>query len=151
MLIAHGTWVLVTDGSKMLLFRNEGDAEYPRLIQLAKIEDDNPSDHLQKSDRPGRMAAMAAGGRRSAYQETDFHRQEEERFACGTAAMLGRRAAAGDFERLVVVADPRTLGVLRDHYPPALKKAVAAEVAKDLVGHPVAEIERILCGDRALR
>jgi protein required for attachment to host cells len=146
MRIANGTCILVTDGSKMLLLRNEGDADYPKLARLAKAEDDNPSDHAQKSDDgPGRMAAMAAGGRRSAYQEVDFHRQEEERFARRTADLLGRRAAAGEFERMVVVADPRTLGVLRDHYPPALKRAVTAEVAKDLVKHPVAEIERILC------
>jgi protein required for attachment to host cells len=65
--------------------------------------------------------------------------------------MLDRRAAAGELERLVVVAAPRTLGVLRDHYSPALKKAVTAEVAKDLVKHPVAEIERILCEGSGLR
>ena len=145
MRIANGTCILVTDGSKMLLFRNEGDADYPRLVELAKVEDDNPSDHEQKGDAPGRMAAMGAAGRRSAYQETDFHRQEEERFARRTAAMLDRRAAARDFEQLVVVADPRTLGVLRRHYPPALKGSVVAEIAKDLVKHPLPEIERLLC------
>ena len=151
MRITNGTCILVTDGSKMLLFRNEGDADYPKLTRLEKTEDDNPSDRAQKSDGPGRTAVMAAGGRRSAYQETDFHRQEEERFARRTAAMLGQRVAAGEFEHLVVVADPRTLGVLRSHYPPALKKAVTAEVAKDLVKHPVAEIERVLCKDSGLR
>jgi len=151
MRIANGTCILVTDGSKMLLFRNEGDADFPRLGSLAKTEDENPSDHAQKSDGPGRMAAVAAGGRRSAYQETDFHRQEEERFARRTADMLGRRVAAREFERLIVVADPRTLGVLRDHYTPAMRKVVAAEVPKDLVRHPVAEIERILCRESALR
>ena len=151
MRIANGTCILVTDGSKMLLFRNDGDADHPMLTSVAKEEDQNPSDRAQKSDGPGRTAAMAAGGRRSAYDETDFHRQAEERFARRTADMLGHRAAAGEFERLVVVADPRTLGMLRDHYPPALKKAVTAEVAKDLVKHPVAEIERILGREPALR
>ena len=82
---------------------------------------------------------------------SDFHRQEEERFARRTSAMLGRRATAGDFEPLVIVADPRTLGVLRNHYSPTLKKTVTAEVAKDLVKHPVAEIERLPCEDSAPR
>ena len=151
MRIANRTCVVVTDGATMLLFRNDGDADHPKLSRLVKTENDNPSDHAQKSDGPGRTAAMAAGGRRSAYQETDLHRQEEERFARGTADMLSRRAAAGEFDRLVIVADPRTLGVLRDHYPPALRKVITAEVAKDLVKHPVAEIERILCREPALR
>ena len=151
MRLANGTCVLVTDGSKMLLFRNEGDADYPKLVRLAGEKDDNPPDHAWKSDAPGRMAMAGLSGRRSAYQEADFHRQEESLFARRTADLLNRRAAAREFERLVVVADPRTLGVLRHHYSPLLEKLVTAEVAKDLVKHPVTEIERILCEDNQPR
>ena len=40
MRITNGTCILVTDGSKMLLFRNEGDADYPKLTRVAKTEDE---------------------------------------------------------------------------------------------------------------
>lgn len=151
MKVTNGTHILVTDGRKMLLFRNEGDSEYPQFIRLAEEEDDNPPDREQKSDAPGHLAVAGMSGRRGAFQEADFHRQEETRFSRRTADLLNRRAAAGEIDRLVVVADPRTLGELRDRFSPLVERTVVAEVAKDLVKHPVTAIERILCGGRSLR
>jgi protein required for attachment to host cells len=46
----------------------------------------------------------------------DYHQQEEDRFAAAVAEMLKRRALANEFDSLVVVAPPRTLGELRKHY-----------------------------------
>lgn len=143
MRIPNRAAVLVTDGRKRLLFRNEGDAEYPKLEALLKEEDVNPADHVQKSDAPGHMSS-AAGDRRSAYDEGDFHRQEEADFAGETVRMLNERALQGRFEQLIIVADPRTLGALRGHYHRTLEQRLIGEVAKDLVKHPVADIERII-------
>ena len=103
----------------------------------------NPPDRSQKSDAPGR-AFSSVGNGRSAYQETDFHQLEEERFAAETAELLRKRALRNDYESLIIVAPPRTLGELRKHYHKEVQKRLAGEIAKDLTGHPVAEIERIL-------
>jgi protein required for attachment to host cells len=138
---------LVTDGRKMLLFRNEGDADYPNFQAVAKEEDDNPPDRFQKSDAPGRTTSAGGDHRRSAYDEGDYHRREEERFVIETMELVNRRMEDGLFDRLLVVADPRTLGTLRSHYGRGLEERLIGEVAKDLVKHPVAEIERILCAD----
>ncbi len=48
--------------------------------------------------------------------EVDFHQQEEDRFAVDAADLLKRRALANEFESLIIVAPPRTLGELRKHY-----------------------------------
>lgn len=148
MRIQHDTLILVADGGKMLLFRNDGDADYPRFERIAGAESENPPDRAQKNDAPGRAFS---GGRRSAYEETDFHRQAEAQFARAAAAMLDRVVDQRQAERVVVAADPRTLGALRDHYSARVAGLVTAEVAKDLVKHPVAEIERILCGEAVPR
>lgn len=142
MRIARGTFVLVTDGRKMLLFRNGGDAEYPRLEALQKAETDDPPNREIKSDRAGRTTS--SGGRRSAFVEFDFHREAESSFARSAGEMLQRRARNGEFEKLVVAADPRTLGELRRHYGKSVSSRLIGEIDKDLVRHPVAEIERIL-------
>ncbi|MCE3544116.1 host attachment family protein, partial [Escherichia coli] len=76
--------------------------------------------------------------------ETDFHQQEEDRFAAETADMLKRRALANDFESLVIIAPPRTLGELRKHYHKEDSDRLKGELAKDLTGHPVADIEKAL-------
>ncbi len=145
MRIANKACILVTDGRKSLFFRNEGDAEFPNLKAIAKRVDDNPADHDQKTDAPGHAHFSAAGAsRRSAYDETDFHQRGEDAFAADAAEFLREQALAGGFESLIVVAPPRTLGELRKHYHGEVSRRISAEIPKDLVKHPVSEIERII-------
>jgi protein required for attachment to host cells len=155
MRIPHNSCVLVADGRKMLFFRNEGDGEFPNLEVERKRVDDNPYDRDQGTDTAGRTFSSAGTPRdgsavslgannRSAYQETDFHQLEENRFAAEAAEMLKTRALRNDFESLVVVAPPKTLGELRKHYHKEVEKRLAAEVPKDLTNMPVEEIERVL-------
>ncbi len=144
MQVPHNGFVLVADGKKMLFFRNQGDADFPKLEVERKREQDNPADRAQKSDAPGRAFDDSGGPGRSAYQETDFHQLEEERFAAETAELLRKRALRNEFESLIIVAPPRTLGELRKHYHKEVEKRLAGEIAKDLTGHPVTEIEKIL-------
>src|SRR6195952_2776001 len=86
MQIPHDSFVLVADGRKSLFFRNEGDGEFPNLIVERQDAHADPKDREIKSDAPGR--AFGGGDARSAYEETDFHQQEEDRFAAETAEML---------------------------------------------------------------
>ena len=53
-------------------------------------------------------------------------------------------ALAGRYGALVLVADPRTLGVLRPELHKAVQERLVAEVDKDLTGMPVSEIEAVL-------
>ena len=144
MQVPHNSFVVVADGKKMLFFRNEGDSEYPKLEVERKRETDDAADRDQKTDAPGRAFDASGGAGRSAYQEVDFHQLEEDRFAAETAELLKQRALRNDFESLIIVAPPRTLGELRKHYHKEVEKRLAGEVAKDLTGHPVSEIEKIL-------
>ena len=155
MRVPHNSCVLVADGRKMLFFRNEGDAEFPNLEIERKRVEDNPKDSQQGTDQPGRAFASAGsppgqGGvslganHRSAYSETDFHQLEEDRFAADAAEMLKERALRNDFETLVVVAPPKTLGELRKHYHKEVEKRITAEIPKDLTNMPVEAIERAL-------
>ena len=141
--IPHGTLILIADGRKSLLFRNAGDADFPNFVEAEKLEDDNPADRQQKSDSAGHMrSSVASGG--SACRETDLHEQAEARFARQAAERLNHRAAAAPRAGIVVAADPHTLGALRRHYSPEVQHALIAEFDKDLVKHPVSEIEKIL-------
>ncbi len=144
MQVPHNTFVVVADGQKMLFFRNEGDAEYLKLEMERKEVQDNPADRDQKTSEPGRTFDASGGAGRSAYEETDFHQLGEDRFAAETAAILKERALRNEFESLIIVAPPRTLGELRKHYHKEVEKRLAGEIAKDLTGHPVPEIEKIL-------
>jgi len=143
MQIANKSLVVVADGRKMLFFRNEGDALYPNLELDRVREQDNPADRDQKSDAPG-VAHSSVGNSRHSFSEVDFHQLEEDRFASETADLLKKRALANDFESLIIVAPPRTLGELRKHYHKEVESRLVGEIAKDLTGHPVNEIEKII-------
>ena len=96
-----------------------------------------------KTDAAGR-ASSPVGGRQSSVDEPNYHQIEEDRFAADTAALLGKRALASEFEQLIVVAPPRTLGELRQHYSKALQEKIVAEIDKDLVNHPIDKVESLL-------
>jgi protein required for attachment to host cells len=144
MQVPHNSFVVVADGKKMLFFRNEGDSEYPKLEVERKRETSDAADRDQKTDTAGRAPSGSGGAGSSSYQEADFHQLEENRFAAETAELLRKRALNNDFESLIIVAPPKTLGELRKHYHKEVEKRLAGEIAKDLTGHPVSEIEKIL-------
>ena len=151
--LRNATWVLVADGEKALFLVNDGDAEYPVLNVRRKEEHENPSTREQGADRPGRFSdgpefAGVAGAeghaQRSGVQQTDWHRLEEERFADELAEMLYKRAHAGEFRRIVLVAAPNVLGDLRNKLHQEVRDRVVGEVPKTLTNHPVEEIEKVL-------
>ena len=148
MQVPHNSFVVVADGAKMLFFRNQGDAEFLKLEVERKREQEDRPDRDWKTDEPGRAFSSVSSGR-SAYEETDFHQLEEDRFAADTAELLKKRALQNDFEALIIVAPPRTLGELRKHYHKEVEKRLAGEIAKDLTGHPVEEIEKIISAQEA--
>ena len=143
MRVPHNSFVMVADGRKMLFFRNDGDVDLLNLQVVSMAEKENPLNRDQMSDAPGRAFASVGSGR-SSYESTDFHELEESRFAVETAAILKRGAMEGAYEKLIVVAPPKTLGELRKHYHKEVANRLVAEIPKDLTGHPVAEIEKII-------
>lgn len=143
MRLPNNSVVLVADGRKSLFFRNEGDAEFPNLSVEDKEIRENPAHHEQATDTAG-MSMKTKDGRGGSMQEVDFHQQEEDRFAAELAETLKARALDGDFEELIVVAPPKTLGELRKHYHKEVERRIVGELARDLTGMPVAEIEKVL-------
>lgn len=142
--IPHQAWVLVGDGHKALILRNEGDETFPNLRTTTVFKDQaNPATSQLGTDRPGRSVEHF-GGRRSGMEQTDWHDIAEHRFAQGVASTLCARDNAGEISALVVVAPPRTLAELRSAFSDSLRGKIIAEVNKDLTKHPVHEIERLL-------
>ena len=143
MQVPHDAFVAIADGEKMLLFRNQGDDEFPHLVVIEEDEQQSVANREQRRDAPGRSFSSVGPGR-SAYKEADSRQLGEDRFAAETAAMLNRRALDNEFESLIVVAPPRTLGELRKFYHDELQRRVRGELPKNLTNNPVNEIARIL-------
>lgn len=129
MKLPKGAHVAVADGAKLILLRNTGDEGAPSLAVL-------PHDAVDTHNR--------SGGQH--HQNTDGNpadsRLEEDGFAAGTAALLNKQVLDHKIDALVVIADPKTLGELRKHYHKALSAVLVGEIAKDLTGRPVKDIEK---------
>jgi len=143
--IEHNAWVVVGDGEKALFFRNEGDGVHPNLVVVDVLEHENPSTHEQGTDRPGR-AFSSVGTRRSALDDTDWHKLEKHRFAKEIADALYTAAHRGRYSKLVIAAPPVTMGDIRKALHKEVSDKVVAEISKDLTKMPKDEIERALTG-----
>ncbi|MEW9612856.1 host attachment protein [Shinella sp. S4-D37] len=60
---------------------------------------------------------------------------------------LIRAYTAQEFDRIVVVAEPRMLGAIRLRLTPTLRRAVVKEIAKDLTKLPPQDLYRALEAD----
>jgi protein required for attachment to host cells len=135
------TRVVVADQSEARFYDVASPAQDLRLAFSLT----DPAAHLHDqdmvSDKPGRVFdhAPPASGRRGAVGhhgtggERSPRKHEAETFARTIVAALEKGRNAGDFDRLVLIAGPPFLGLLREYLPKALEHVVAAQVSKDLV------------------
>ena len=143
--IDNGSLVMVVDGAKLLLFRNDGDEKYPVLSTITHEEVDNPPSREHGTDTPGRTHSSMGDGRSSSYGETDWHEQSERRFARHAAGILDKAAIAKPGAGIIVIAAPRTLGELRKHYGRETGNRLLAEIGKDLANHATDDIVEAIC------
>jgi protein required for attachment to host cells len=141
--IKSGDWIVVCDGRKALILENAGNAMSPNLRAKEMHEHDNAKTSEQGTDRPGRVHE-SSGTSRSSVEQTDWHAQAETEFLHRVAARLDEALSKEQARSLIVVAPPRALGELRSAYSQAVKEALRAEIAKDLVNMPIHEIEKLL-------
>lgn len=137
--IPQNAHVLVMDGGKMLLFKNEGSEAEPMLNIVTHLVQDSAATRDQGSERPGRTHE-SVGTRRSSHEQTDFHQQDEDQFAAEAADMLKREVLAHHIDALLIVAAPRTLGELRKQLHTEVERRVIGEISKDIARRPTDEI-----------
>ena len=126
MLLPHGTVVALVDGKNFELYRNAGNEAEPELtaIEAPKLDSHNHS----------------GAGHHSSSGNHAGHLVEEDAHANAATQWLNSQVLGHKIEHLVVIAAPRTLGEMRRHYHKQTERAVVTELAKDLNGHPPAEI-----------
>jgi protein required for attachment to host cells len=146
--IPNQALILVADGRKTLFLRNHGDAAQLDLRTEDHDERDDRKDRELKSDAPG-LSGQSFGFGRPALDEPGYHQQAEDRWAKDTADLLNKRALAGDYEALAIVAPPKTLGELRKHLHKEVEKRLVATFNKEMTDRPLADIEDLLAGEAA--
>ena len=125
------TIVAVADGEKLSLLRTGGSDPQPthKPIDAAPLSGSNHS-----------------GGSRhhSSASNPDEKTDGEDVFAAATAKWLNEQAIGNHFAHAIVIAAPRTLGELRKHYHKAFSDKLVKEIAKDVTGQHISDIEKLL-------
>ncbi len=137
------TLVVVTDSEKALFLRHPTDPAEPHFEVVRIKERENPSDRAQSANRPGRMND-GGPGHKSAFDDTDWHELAKDRFAKDLSDILYTEAHKGAFDKLVLVASPQVLGVLRADMHKEVTDKIVADIPKTLTNHPVDKIEKLV-------
>jgi protein required for attachment to host cells len=150
--IPANTWALVADGARARTFRvgrKAGDIE--ELHNMRSKEAGKPSRDLDSDARSRSRHLAGSPGSHTKERRTDPHDQAERAFARALLQRLERAARSGRFEGLVIAADPRTLGALRQDMSKALSGRVLRELDVDLTWMAENEIDARIRKTFALR
>jgi protein required for attachment to host cells len=96
---------------------------------------------------PDQAIAAESGtsnGHQSSSGNPDHGQAGEDGFSAGIVQYLNQQVLSGGIEGLVIVAAPRALGEMRKHYHKALSAKLRGEIAKDLTGHSVSDVEKAI-------
>ncbi len=126
------TWIVVADGAHARFFLNEGPGRGLTLALPGAPVVPHPPTRELGTDRPGRVFESADSSRHALEPRADWHRLEKQQFARAVAHVVDRAAGDNAFDRLVLIAPPKTLGDLRAALGPASHAAIHRELAKDL-------------------
>lgn len=128
MILPMHALVAVADSEKLHLYRNTGTETHLKLTQVA-------TPPLEKHTAGGTSHISD-----TAHMEVR-HKEEAQR-AIAVALSLNEWAMHNDFEALLVIAAPRTLGELRKHWHKAVEQKIVGEISKTLTNATVEEIEK---------
>ena len=138
------TWIVVADGARARILLNEGPGKGLILALPEALSAPHPPTRETGAERPGRVFESADSSRHAMEPRVDWHRFEKRHFARGIARIIDRAAIDKAFDRLVLIAPPKTLGDLRAALGQASRDAIHTDVAKDLTKVPVQELPSYL-------
>ena len=141
------TWVLVADAARARLLRADRTERRFHLIREEAHAASRAKAGELMADRQGRSFESSHSGSRHALEpDTDPKLVEKRRFSAELADELDAAAAADRFDRLVLVAEPRMLGLLRQELPERVADRLELEIAKDLAGLEGPALDEQLAG-----
>jgi protein required for attachment to host cells len=128
------TWILVAHDAGARVFEARGRGKGLELVDTIEHPEGRARDRDLASDRPGRSFRKDSGDpRRAAMSRSEGPRDRAvSDFARALADRLQRARVANQYDRLVLVAPPRFLGLLRSTLDGPTTHLVVGSIDKDL-------------------
>ncbi len=131
-------WIVLADASRARVVETDPTlTEGPRTVEIRLHPESRLKDSELLSDTG---AGVRRPGPRTGPTISSVHEKEAERFADELAEALETARAEGRFDRLIIVAPPPFLGLLRKELTPETAERVDAELDRDLTRVPPHEL-----------
>ncbi|MGD8606213.1 MAG: host attachment protein [Myxococcales bacterium] len=136
------TWILVAHDAGARLFENDGPGTGLELLEEIDHPEGRERDRNFDADRPGRsFRKNSADPRRAAMSRSESpHDRAVADFARELAHKLQHGRTDNRYDRLVLVAPPRFLGLLRAALDGPTAQLVTASLDKDLGSQKASEL-----------
>ncbi len=144
--MADSTWIVVAHEAGARFFENLGRGTGLELVEEIEHPEGRARDRDMASDRPGRSFRKNSGdpSRASMSQSEGPHDRAVSDFARAVADKLKDARVQNQYKRLMLVAPPRFLGLLRSSLDGPTAQLVMASLDKDLAASKTSElVERI--------
>lgn len=143
-------WILVANQAEAQIYSGMNVPGDLSLVATLTHEEGAAHKRDLASAAPGRVHDRMGQARHSMEPDVGVREKERRRFAKQIVTRLQSAHLQGDFDRLVLLASPAVLGVIRKMLSGDLSRAVVMEIPKDVVGQGMEEIHRQLSRSFAL-
>ena len=134
-------WFLVADASRARLFCSIERTRAPVLVQEFDHAKSREHDHELVTDRQGRSQNSSGGTHSVSLSGGDSPKEHEGvTFAKALSAFMTQGLNSHEYQRLVLIAPPHFLGLLRGELSPEVTKHVISSVDKDLTNLPLDDL-----------
>ena len=138
------TWVLVAQRAGSQIYQHRGPGKGLDLHATFENEEGRLRDREIDSDRPGRAFDSHRIGRHAMEAHEAPHERIAATFARTMAQTLDESRMKGDFDQLILVAEPRMLGLLRKALGAGTTARVRGSIDKEYLPSDRARLEREL-------
>lgn len=139
-------WILVANRSHARLFENTGIGQGITLIKDVSHQEGRLKNQDINADKPGRSFDSRGKGRHALSKHVSPTEHETEQFAKELAVLLNEGRDSSACEKIILVAEPGFLGVLKNKLSDPVLKKITAFVKKDLANVQDRDIPEALSG-----
>lgn len=140
------TWIVVADAARARVF-NQHKGGLRECHDLTHPESQLHDGDLRTGGK-GEVNKSAGNGRHQSDPAETTGQRHAELFAKELADFLRQARVKGDYTELVLVAEPKVLGRVRDNLDAATAEAVARTIDKNLTRHDSDQIREAVMGER---
>ncbi len=137
-------WILVIDGAHARFLRYYDKKRGAITIEHQSFTAQSVPTRNIGSDKPGRTFGSRGKLRHAIEPRIDLHEEEEKHFLTDVVKKLEKAFDENAFEDLFVIAQPKSLGFIRDLLSDRLRKQVCGECVGDYTRHNDKEISRLV-------